>query len=364
MDLGASIRPLWGLDPDVAFLNHGSFGACPTSVLDEQSRYRAILERQPVDFFVRTSHEMLYEARRTVARFLRVHGAGLVFVPNATTGTATVLHSLDIGPGDRVVVTDHTYGAVLNALRHRGCTLVVVPLELDDPDPAATLLEAVTAETRLVVIDAITSSTGWALPWVEVVKGCRERGVLCHVDAAHAPGQVDEDLQALDPDFWVGNLHKWAYSPKGAAVMVVREELRERMRPPVVSHFDGWPMAFDWPGTIDPTAYLAAPAALELFDWDQARAHGRQVVRAGAELVRDRIGALLPLRDSGCQMSLLDVGLPDLPAADALRERLRTAGVEVASTTWRGRGYLRISGAVYNDEDDYVRLAEALAAVS
>lgn len=364
MGLGASIRSWWGLDPDVAFLNHGSFGACPTSVLDEQSRHRAVLEREPVDFFVRTSFEMLHESRRAVARFLKAHGAGLVFVPNATTGTAAVLHSLAIGPGDRVVVTDHTYGAVLNALKHRGCDVVVVPVDLDDLDPAATILAAVTDDTRLVVVDAITSSTGWALPWAEVVDGCRARGVLCHVDAAHAPGQLDADLRATDPDFWVGNLHKWAYSPKGAAVLVVREALRGQMRPPVVSHFDGWPMAFDWPGTIDPTAYLAAPAALGLFDWDEARAHGRRVVRAGAELVRDRVGAVLPLQDSGSQMALLDLGLSDLAAAEALRERLRAEGVEVASTVWRGRGYVRISGAVYNDEDDYLRLADALARVT
>lgn len=363
MEFGRHIRHLWGLDPDVAFLNHGSFGACPTSVLEEQSRLRAIVEREPVDFFVRNGFEMLFEARRAVARFLQVHGAGLVFVPNATTGTAAVLHSLGIGLCDRVVVTDHTYGAVLNALKARGCEIVIVPVDLDDPDPAATLLDHVTAETRLVVVDAITSSTGWALPLAAIVAGCRARGVLCHVDAAHGPGQLDTDLQELDPDFWVGNLHKWGYSPKGAAVLVVREELRMIMRAPVVSHFDGWPMAFDWPGTSDPTAYLAAPSALGLFDWDEARAHGRNVVRKGAELVRDRVGAVLPLEESGSQMALLDLGLPDLAAAEALREELREKGVEVAATSWRERGYLRISGAAYNDEDDYVRLALALEVV-
>jgi isopenicillin-N epimerase len=363
MELGRSIRSLWGLDRDVAFLNHGSFGACPRPVLEEQSRLREELESQPLDFFVRTHAARTTAARAAFSAFLRTDPDGLVFVPNATTGTATVLHSLDLGPGDRVVVTDHSYGAVLNALRARGCQIACVPVDLDDPDPAGTLLAEVTPETRLVVVDAITSPTGWALPVAAVVAGCRARGVLCLVDAAHAPGQLADDLLAIDPDFWVGNLHKWAYAPKGSAVLLVREALRARMRPPVVSHFNGWPDAFDWTGTVDPTPCFAAPAALTLFDWDLAREHGRRVVRNGAELVRDRVGARLPLPDTGSQMALLDLDLADLAAAEALREALRRQGVEVAATTWRGRGYLRISGAVYNDEDDYLRLADALASV-
>jgi isopenicillin-N epimerase len=366
-DFGRRARSLWDMDPDVAYLNHGAFGACPRPVLEEQTRLRSQLQAQPADFFLRRCWYQLDEARTAVASFLGADPQGLVFLPNATTGVAVVLHSLDLGPGDHVVTTDHVYDAVHNALRARGVVLTVVPFDLDDPDPAATVLAAVDERTRLVVVDAITSPTAWVLPVEDVVAGCRDRGVLCLVDAAHAPGQLPVDLAALDADFWVGNLHKWAYSPTGSAVLVAREDLRQRVRPLVVSHLEGYPLAFDWPGTVDPTAHLAAPTALELMGqlgWEAVREHGARVACAGAELLRDRLGAVLPFDDARsrhAQMVLVDLGLASLADAEALRERLRLTGIEVGATGWRGRGYLRLSGAPYNVPDDYERLADALS---
>jgi isopenicillin-N epimerase len=154
----------------------------------------------------------------------------------------------------------------------------------------------------------------------------------------------------------------------GSGVLVVRAELREQVRPVVVSHLEGYPLAFDWPGTVDPTAHLAAPLALELvgqLGWDIVREHGSRVAWAGGELLRDRVGAVLPFdrdRSRHAQMVLVDLGLASLTEAEGLRERLRSvAGVEVGATGWRGRGYLRLSGAPYNVLDDYERLADALS---
>jgi isopenicillin-N epimerase len=357
------VRWHWRLDPDVAFLNHGSYGATPIAVLEEQARLRAELERQPLDFFLRSLPERLQAAKAPVAELLGADPASVAFVPNATTAIATVLHSLRLGPDDEVVASDHVYGAALRAIRARGCQVVIVPLDLDDPDPGATLLAQVRETTSLVVIDQITSPTAWRLPVEQVVRGCRDRGVPCLVDAAHAPGAVDLDLEALDADFWTGNLHKWGYSAKGSAVLVVREELRDRIQSPVVSHFDGFPAALEWTGTADPTAHLSAPVALNLLHgWglQQVRDHGAEQVRAGAELLVQRCGATLPLHQPGALMVLVDLGLGSLAEAEDLREQLRADGVEVAATTWRGRGYLRLSGAAYNDSDDYERLATSL----
>jgi isopenicillin-N epimerase len=367
---GRRARALWDLDPEVAYLNHGSFGACPRPVLQEQARLRAELEAQPSDFFLRDLWKHLARARSAVASLLGTDPEGVAFLPNATTGVAVVLHSLGLGPGDHVVITDHVYGAVLRALRAREVDLEVVAVDLDDPDPAATLLTRVDERTRLVVVDALTSPTAWVLPAADVVTGCRDRGVPCLVDAAHAPGQLAVDLAALDPDYWVGNLHKWVNTPKGSAVLVVRPELRPQVRPLVVSHLEGYPLAFDWPGTVDPTAHLTAPVAIALMEdlgWQQARDHGSRVAWAGAELLRDRVGAVLPFddrRDRHAQMVLVDLGLGSLAEAEALRERLRSAGVEVGATGWRGRGYLRLSGAPYNVPEDCERLADALVAIS
>ncbi len=364
-----AVRDLWALDPSVAFLNHGSFGATPRPVLEEQSRWRARLEAQPVDFLVRQYGDHVAAARHAVASFLGADPDGLAFVPNATTGVATVLHALGLGPGDHVVVTDHVYPAVEIQLRSLGVALDVVAVDLDAPDPALLVLAAVTERTRLVVIEAVASATALVLPFAAVVAGCRSLGVPCLVDAAHAPGQLDVDLHALDPDYWTGNLHKWCCAPKGAAVLYVRPSLRSSVHPLVLSHGAGtsFTAEFDWCGTHDPSAWLSAPAALDLLGslgWETVRWYGVALAAWAGRLVAAEVPfvSLPASADRHAQMVLLDAGLPTYDDAVACRDALWHADrVEAGATGWRGRGWLRISAAPYCYPQICVRLATALA---
>jgi isopenicillin-N epimerase len=361
-----AVRALWALDPAVAYVNHGAFGAAPRPVLEVQSRWRATLEAEPVDFLYRRYPDRVAEARAAVAAFLGADPAGLAFVPNATTGVATVLRSLRLGPGDRVVVTDQVYPAVAIGLRGLGVEPVVVPFDLDAP--AETVLAAVDERTRLVVVDVVTSATALRMPFEEVVAGCRARGVPCLVDAAHAPGHLPVALRALDPDYWTGNLHKWCCAPKGAGVLYVRDALRATTHPLVLSHWagEGFTAEFDWCGTHDPTAWLAAPAALALLGdlgWDDVRGYGAALARWGAGLVAAAAGGITPAPpERHLQMVLVDAGLASYAAAEAVRDAMwRADRVEVGASGWRDRGWLRVSAAAYNTPADYERVAAALA---
>jgi isopenicillin-N epimerase len=356
-----AVRALWTLDPEAAFLNHGSFGATPRPVLEEQARWRALLERQPVDFLARRYWSHVASARDVVASFLGADAGGLAFVPNATTGVATVLNALGIGPGDRVVVTDHVYPAVAIALAARGADVITVPVE---PDARNVALGSPLDGARLAIVDAIASGTAMVMPVAEVVAACRDAGVPCLVDAAHAPGMLPVDLRALDPDYWTGNLHKWCCAPKGAAVLYVRDALRDGVHPLVPSH--GWGMGFhaefDWAGTFDPSAWLSVPAALSLMGelgWDTVRAY----CAALASWCADLAGLPRPVpAERQAAMVLLDAALPSYEAALALRDALwESDRVEIGATAWRGRGYLRLSTAAYNRPQNGERLAAALA---
>ncbi|HEY4973413.1 MAG TPA: aminotransferase class V-fold PLP-dependent enzyme, partial [Steroidobacteraceae bacterium] len=106
-----NLASLWRLDASVTYLNHGSFGACPSAVLEVQAALRLEMEQEPVDFLVKTLPARLHAARHALALFLGAAPEDLVFVPNATAGVNAVLRSLAFEPGDELLVTSHTYAA-------------------------------------------------------------------------------------------------------------------------------------------------------------------------------------------------------------------------------------------------------------
>ena len=365
----------WTLDPGLAYLNHGGFGATPVSVLAEQQVWRDALERNPVGFLVHQLPALLDAVRTEVAAFLGADDEGLVFVDNATTGTQTVIAQARLGPGDEVVATDHCYPAVLAQLRqavdNAGAVLRIAAVPLPAGSRAAVadaVLSRLSVRTRLLVVDHVASCSGLVFPVEEIAAECRRQGVAVLVDGAHAAGMLPVDLGKLGADFWVGNMHKWVCAPKASAVLHVAPRWRDTVRPLVASHgkADGYLSSFSWTGTHDPTAMLAVPAALAFFrrpGWEAVRQHNNELALQGAELIAARIGTSPP-DVSGLAASMRLVPLPaPLTEADAraLEQRLlRERGVVVPVTCHGGWRWLRVSAQLYNTPSDYERLAAAL----
>jgi len=238
----ADFSSLWTLEPGLDFLNHGSFGACPRAVLEAQSEFRARMERQPLQFLARDLEGLCDEARAALAEFVGADPDDLVLVPNATTGVNTVLRSLQLGPGDEIVTTDHLYNSCRNALRwqeERGARTVYakVPWPIAGPwQVVEAVLGAVSERTRLVLIDHVTSPTGLIFPVGEIVRRLAERGIDTLIDGAHAPGMLPLDLRAIGAAYYTGNCHKWLCGPKGSAFLHVRRDRQARLHANVISH--------------------------------------------------------------------------------------------------------------------------------
>ena len=267
----------WDLDPDVVFLNHGSFGGCPRVVLDEQRRLQRELESEPVRFLHRELEDRLDPVRAELAAFVDCDADDLAFVRNATEGVNTVLRSLQFVAGDELLTIDHEYNASRNALqfaadRHGACvTTAKVPFPLRSPQQVVdAVLAAVTDRTRLLLIDHITSPTGLVLPIEPIVKALAARGIDTLVDGAHGPGMVPLSLRNLGAAYYTGNCHKWLCTPKGSALLFVRRDRQERIRPLAISHGANsarrdrsrFRLEFDFTGTFDPTPWLCIPTAL------------------------------------------------------------------------------------------------------
>lgn len=376
--MGTSVTdPAWLVDPGIAYLNHGGFGALPRPVAEAAAALRAEIEADPTDVFMRRWPDLVAGVRRRVAAFLRSDASDLVFVPNATTGTATVLASLPLAAGDEVVTTDHRYPAVasqVDVLAERGVRVVETPVPLDIrsvDDIVGRILAALTPRTRLVVVDHIASPTGLVFPVAQIVAACHRRGVPVLVDAAHAPGQLDVDLRAIDADFWVGNLHKWVCSPRACAVLRVAPAWQHLIRPLVPSHEfrDGYQPAFDWTGTADAIPLLAIPAALDFWaelGWDAVRSHQHALATDGAHAVASSLGTEVCVPDEfTAAMRLVELPRPLSKADGRLAcERLtREHKVTAYITHHQDRSFVRLCGQLYNVPEHYERLAAALPLV-
>jgi isopenicillin-N epimerase len=393
---GEGRRRHWRLDPEIAFLNHGSFGACPIPVLEAQSALRDLLEAEPVRFLDRELERRLDAARVDVAAFLGADPEGLAFLPNATTAVATVLESLRLRAGDEVVATDHEYNATLNALRRvadrAGARVVLarVPFPVRSPDEALDgILSAVSERTRIVLVSHVTSPTGLLLPVERLLAELAPRGVDVLVDGAHAPGMVPLDLSPLGAAWYAANGHKWLCGPKGTAVLAVRGDRRHDLHPLVTSHgandsrTDRTPfrLEFDWLGTSDPTPHLALPTAISwlggLVDggWPAIEAANHAGALGARDALVDLLGIDPPAPDAMLG-SMAAVPLPLDPADEAGAAALQVAlaeedGVEVPIGPWPVRAaraggeppqamLLRVSWQVYNEPWEIERLVDAL----
>jgi isopenicillin-N epimerase len=367
------------LDPGVAFLNHGSFGATPRVVFERYQAWQRELERQPVQFLAGRYAELLRAARTDLAALLHTAPGNVVYVANATTALNIVARSLPLRPGDEILTTNHEYGAMDRMwrflCRKTGAVYRSVPVPLPVTTPAALadhLWAGVTPRTRVLFFSHLTSPTALIFPARELCRRARAAGVLSIVDGAHALGQIPLDLDALGADFYTSNAHKWLCAPKGSAFLYARPEVQPLVEPLVVSWGDatfapaGSPFLDEqqWTGTRDPAAFLAVSAAIRFcqeHDWDRVRARCHELVRHA----REQVGALTG-RPQICPDSpdwFAQMATMPLPPCDGARvksllyDRHR---VEVPVMDWEGGQILRISIQAYNTLADVERLVAGL----
>ncbi|MET8785633.1 aminotransferase class V-fold PLP-dependent enzyme [Streptomyces sp. NPDC004589] len=382
---GAPAVQAWSLDPGLKHLNHGSFGAVPLVAQRRQEELRAEMERAPVVWFP-TLPQRIAATRVELAAYLGVAADDLALVPNASAGASVVFAALTRRRGGEIVVTDHGYGAVTMgaerlARRWGGRVRTArVPLDADEEQAAAAVIAEMGEDTDLVVVDHITSATARRMPVERIGEAARSRDIPLLVDGAHAPGLLASPLAEATCDFWVGNLHKWGCAPRGTAALIARGPLRDRLYPLIDSWgaADPYPDRFDQQGTLDATAYLSAPTALDFVEstwgWENARRYMDELADYAAYVIGAAIADLtdtpgdavdVGMPVPGMRLVRLPDGLgPTRIEADALRDRAaRELGVEAAFTSFDGIGYLRVSAHVYNTPADYEYFAESCVPV-
>lgn len=388
MPFGRAALPDWPLDPDVTYLNHGTVGVTPRQVLVVQQAIKDEMERAPSQFLLRaqsglvgaplTRPSRVRQAAAEIAAAVGARGDDVVFVDNATTGVNAVLRSLPLAPGDELLLTDHNYGATLRTAqfvaREHGATVRVARVPYPRFDPAAlveSVARTISDRTRIAVLDHITSETALVFPLAELAAVCRARGVPVLADAAHAPGALRLDVPALGVDWYSANLHKWACSPRSCGFLWARPERQASLHPPVISWGldQGFTAEFDWVGTRDVSAWLAAPAGFAFLDAlgpDDVWRHNHGLAWEGAQFLAHRWGTTLGFHEHDVAF-MATIPMPSSRGsepADAARVRdalLFDHRIEVQVHSGHGCLWARISAQVYNEMADIERLADAVA---
>jgi isopenicillin-N epimerase len=376
------------LDPDVIFLNHGSYGACPKPVFEDYQRWQLALERQPVQFL--NSHRdlggNLRSMREAMAREFGTTPDNIAAVTNATSGLNIVAQSLPLRPGDEILTTDHEYSALEKTwayvTRKTGARVVIVEVPLPLTSAKAfhdAIVAGMTERTRVLFLSHITSPTALLFPIESLIAEARRRGIYSVIDGAHTPGHIPLALDAMGADFYSGNCHKWLMSPKGSAFLYVRPEHQALIDPLVISH--GWTAdnkepgvrgpfgnsAFvdeiEMQGTRDPAAWLAVPAAIAFrrqHDWWSVAAECRRLAQETASRLRQLTG-LAPL--SSPEFSAPQMVSMPIPACDvtAIKELLLSRyHIEIPVLVWRGHHIVRLSCQGYNRRAQMDVLIDAL----
>lgn len=373
-----ALRSQFLLNPEITFLNFGSFGACPKPVFEDYQQWQLELEREPVQFIAVNSAAYLAKSRQALAEYMHCAPEDLVFVTNPSYAVNTVAKSLDLKSGDEILATNIEYGACDRAwdfvCQKAGAKYVRQPIRLPLTSKEAFVedfFKGVSDQTKMIFISQITSTTGLILPVKEICEMAKSKGLLTFVDGAHVPGQIPLDLSDLKADFYTGACHKWMMTPKGCSFLYVKKEFQP-LDPLVVSWgynslFPSDSLFLDYhqmTGTRDFSAFLTVPKAIEFMkqhDWKKVAAGCRKIVQENALRFCDLVGSkpLAPVTDEFIAQ-LFSIPVQTDQPEQLQRHLFEKYKIEIPVMRQEKEIYLRYSINAFNSQEDLDYLYDSL----
>ena len=367
------------LDPNITFLNHGSFGACPKPIFEEYQRFQMELETEPVYFIQKKAAGYLKIAKERLAKYINCNANDFFFTPNPTFAVNTIMRSLHLESGDEILSTNHEYGAMDRIwnfyCKKSGAKFIRQNISLPVVSKEQILEEfwsGYTSKTKIVFLNQISSCTALIFPVKEICDKARELGLITIIDGAHVPGQIDLDIRDLNPDFYTGTLHKWMLAPKGSSFLYVKKSFQEMLDPLIV----GWGYESvspgesqfldyqEYQGTRDISAFLCAPKVIDFLEdnnWKTKAKECRNIVLNNYKRFCDLLNAepLCPITEEFLvQMASIPVKTSNPTALkDLLFDKYK---IEIPVMPLNGNYFLRYSINAYNSQEDLDILYKAL----
>ena len=365
------------LDPDITFLNHGSFGACPKPVFNDYQHWQKKLEYQPVLFSTEIVYEQLRQSRIALGDFVGCDEQDLIFFQNPTTAVSNIIFSLDLKSGDEILMSNHEYGALVRAWLKWGRRHQIKIVQQDVKLPVTTrehfidnFWAGVTPHTKVIFLSQITSASALEFPVKSICELAKDKGILTIIDGAHVPGHLDLNINKLDCDFYTGACHKWLCAPKGTSFLYVKKEHQAWERPLIYSWGkDGddpesseFLQDFQWQGTRDMAAFLALPKAIKFYqeyiDGEKLNCK-KLILKTGIELARlFNTPSIYESADWIHQM--VSHPLPKNAPIDIKKRLWEEYRIEIPVFQWCDQRYIRVSCNIYNNTQQMEYLLNVL----
>ncbi|WP_396194815.1 aminotransferase class V-fold PLP-dependent enzyme [Flavobacterium sp.] len=367
------------INPNITFLNHGSFGACPKPIFEELHRFQFELESDPVDFIQRKQPHYLKTARESLAEFVGCNAKDLFFTTNPTFAINVIMRSIKLNEGDEILSTNHEYGAMDRTwnfyCKKSGAKYIRQEISLPIVSKEQIIEEfwkGYNKNTKVVFLNQMSSATALIFPVKEICDKAKELGLITIIDGAHVPGHIDLNLTDLNPDFYTGTLHKWMLAPKGSSFLYVKKERQDSIDPLVVSWgYESLAPSesrfldyHEYQGTNDHSAFLCTPKVIEFLEqnnWKEKSKACKQIVFANYQRFCDLLQTqpIAPITEEFLgQMASIPVQTSK-PAElkDLLYDQYK---IQIPVMPLNGNVYLRYSINAYNTQEDLEVLYKAL----
>ncbi len=370
-------KKIFLLNPDITYLNHGSFGGCPKEIMDKYFELQLKLENQPIDFLANNIEEASKKSRKSLAEYVDCDKDDIVFFPNPSTATNMVAKSLQLNKGDEVLTTNHEYGALVKTWKYICQKSEAKYIEYTPSLPLGSkedfveeFVNCISDKTKIIFISHITSPTGLIFPVKQICAEARKRNIISIVDGAHAPAHIDLSINDINPDIYVGACHKWMLSPKGSSFLYAHKKIQKKLMPLVISW--GWESDrpgestfldhHQWQGTNDFSPYLIIPEVinfLKKYDWNKVSRNCRQLNLKAREDLLKLFNTSALCHDVSWIGQMSSILLPSCDSLD-IYKYLKSKRIEVPIVDWGEHQIIRISIQAYNTLDDTNQLINSL----
>jgi isopenicillin-N epimerase len=370
------------IDPEITFLNFGSFGACAKPVFEEYQRLQLELEKESIQFIAFNGPANLKKSREALGKYVGCDADDLVYTMNPTYAINIIAKSFPLKEGDEILSTNVEYGAMDRTWNYycrkanakyvrQPFTLPLVSKEKFVED----FFKVLTSKTKAIFISQITSTTALIFPVKEIVDAAKKKGLFTIVDGAHVPGHIDLNITELGADVYTGACHKWMCTPKGCSFLYVKKEHQHLFDPLLISWGYEAAMPSDSQfidyhqiqGTRDFSAFLTVPKAIEFFkenSWKQVAANCRQIAHSNYQRFCDLLNTqpLAPISDEFLgQMCSMQI---KTSAPEKLQRLLfEKYKIEVPVSRQDDKIFLRYSINAFNDQNDLDKLYDALSEI-